>query len=174
MASEIASTLARGGHTIVSGLARGIDTAAHRGALESGGRTVAVLAWMSPIYPPENKPLAEEIIKNGQLLAERYNVPPGTDSRHMFVHRNRITSGISDAIIIIESTNMGGTVWQFDFAREQRIPVFTMEPSNDQSDYRAGYDYFVGKGAIPFRTVEDLVHRLDSLQSRIDRYIPGA
>jgi DNA processing protein len=174
MSRDVASALAKAGYMIVSGLARGIDTEAHTGALGAMGSTIAVLAWMTPVYPPENKMLSDQIAQSGAVISERYTVPAAQDSRRLFVERNRITSGISDALVIIESSNTGGTVWQFDFAREQRIPVFILRPQSKNSKFTQGYRYFLQKGGQSFDTADDLLNLMKDLQSRIDRYIPGA
>jgi DNA processing protein len=171
VAREVARRVAGSHFTVVSGLARGIDTEAHNGALDEDGKTTAVLAWLDPVYPPENKQLLESLLRKGLVIAERYTVPQGTDSRRLFVERNRITSGISDALVIIESANVGGTVWQFDFAREQGIPVFVLEPRTDDSTFAEGYKYFVKRGGTPFATSEELLQSLRGLQSRMDRFI---
>src|SRR2546422_7926060 len=111
LAHEYGAFFAERGRTVVSGLARGIDSAAHAGALEARGSTVAILAGdIDYIYPPENAKLADAIKKNGALVSEV--------SRHALVHqgrfveRNRITSGLSKAVVVVESVRTGGAVRQ--------------------------------------------------------------
>ncbi len=119
MAGALAGALAACGCTVISGLAAGIDTAAHRGALEAGGRTVAVLgSGVDTIYPPGNRTLADRICAaGGALLAE---VQPGTRANApALVARNRIISGMSRALIVVEAGASSGSLHAARFAREQ-------------------------------------------------------
>ena len=109
MADKLATSLARSGMTVVSGLARGIDEAAHRGALNGGGRTLAVLAnGLSQIYPPEMVPLANEIIKQGAIISEMpMGHPPLAE---LFIRRNRIISGLSLGVVVVEAAIRSGSL----------------------------------------------------------------
>jgi DNA processing protein len=168
MSREIGRGLATSGYTVVSGLARGIDTQAHSGALDVDGRTVAVLAWMYPVYPPENSILLEQIVRNGSAISERYRSPRG-QGRYLFVARNRIISGISRALVIAESAKTGGTAWQFDFAKEQGTPIFVLEPKESPPLFVKGYEHFVGRGAIPVRSADDLIEKMKA-PTKLDSY----
>jgi len=164
MARLVGSSLASRGYTIVSGLARGIDSESHLGALDARGKTVAVLAWMRPVYPPENLSLLSDIAKTGAVLSERYLSPRGM-AGHLFVERNRITSGLSQALVIIESQRTGGTAWQFDFAREQKRPIFVLRPESLSSSIGKGFLHFVERGAVPFSSTDELIRQLEAVSS---------
>ena len=131
IATRLAAGLARAGHTVVSGLALGIDGAAHRGALEGGGRTLAVLAGgLSAIYPPEHVDLAEQVAANGALITETpMNMEP---QRGMFHARNRLISGLAQAVVIIEANDRSGALITARHAGEQGRDLFAV-PANVDS-----------------------------------------
>lgn len=125
-AYNIAKELAMNGVTIVSGLARGIDTAAHEGALAGGGRTVAVLGnGIESVYPPENAALAKRIVDSGGAIYSEFplNAQP---LAHHFPVRNRIISGISAAVLLIEGHSRSGTMITAGYAAEQGREVFAL------------------------------------------------
>ena len=125
-AYNIAKELAQHGVTIVSGLARGIDTAAHEGALAGGGRTVAVLGnGIDKVYPPENTALAKRIVDSGGAIISEFpfGAPP---LAHHFPVRNRIISGISAATLLVEGTARSGTMITAGYAAEQGREVFAL------------------------------------------------
>ena len=131
-ATHIARDLARAGVCVVSGLARGIDTAAHRGALEGGGRTVAFLGCgLDNIYPPENKELAAQIVSTGGALVSEYPLGAQPLPYH-FPRRNRLISGLSDAVLLIEATRRSGTQSTINHALDQGRMVFAL-PGNVDS-----------------------------------------
>lgn len=146
--------LAERGFTVVSGLAKGVDTQSHLGALEGGGPTLAVLAGhVGHIYPSENKGLADRIIGNGALVSEISPLIPTTQAR--FVERNRITSGLSEAVVIAEFLGSGGTLQQVRFALSQRIPLFVIDQGQfDTDEALDGYRGLVSMGAIPANSPE--------------------
>jgi DNA processing protein len=161
MARKLAKQLATEGCTIVSGLARGTDTEAHCGALEAArGRTIAVAAWLEPIYPEENIELASDITKHGCVVSEFYAAGPGGAIPSSFVRRNRITSGLSDCVIAIESDEKGGTAHQVEFALSQKRKVFVLKPRAGDARAQRGYLYFVKKGAVPFKKAETILEYL--------------
>jgi DNA processing protein len=133
VAFRIARYFAEAGCAIVSGLAKGIDTAAHRGALEVQGRTVAVLGTpLDVIYPAENRPLAEQIVDEGGALVSE--LPLGSSSsRSAFVLRDRIQSGLSLAVVPIQSDLEGGTMHTVEFAEKQHRLLFCPRPVSRES-----------------------------------------
>lgn len=128
VASHLAQELARAGVTVVSGMARGIDAAAHRGALAPGGRTIAVLGCGPDIaYPREHARLMEEIVARGAVVSE---FPPGTEPRPaQFPQRNRIISGLSRGVVVVEGRLHSGALITADAALEQGREVFAV-PGN--------------------------------------------
>ncbi|NLZ87970.1 MAG: DNA-protecting protein DprA [Clostridiales bacterium] len=125
-AYQIAAELAQNGIVIISGLARGIDTAAHKGALSVGGRTIAVLgSGLERMYPPENEPLSQEMIRlGGAIMTE---LPPHTEPQAFrFPIRNRIISGMADALLLVEAREKSGTMITVGHALVQGREVFAL------------------------------------------------
>ena len=152
---NMSEQLARKGYTIISGLARGIDYQAHMGALNvEKGKTIAVLAWMKPLYPPEHKELIPKIKKNGSIISEKYF---GNGIKYSFIERNRIISGLSNFVIAVESGSKGGTIRQVDFATAQKKPIYTLFPPRDaREDISKGFYLMLDKGVIPINDVSDI------------------
>ncbi len=161
-AKKLAGELARRGFCIVSGLARGIDTAAHEGALEVGGKTAAVLGTgCDIIYPPENLDLYRRIEEHGAILSE---FPFGRRAdRQSFAMRNRIVSGISTAVIVIESDVDGGAMITAKFAGEQGRQLFAVPGRIDQNT-SAGCHQLIRDGATLLTSVEDVLSELNYLE----------
>jgi DNA processing protein len=162
MAERLGGELARAGFTIVSGLARGIDGTAHRTALQGGGRTVAVLAGgLSKIYPPEHADLASEIEARGALVTEApMRMEPMAG---MFPNRNRLISGLSRGVIVIEAAEKSGALITARHAAEQGRPVFAV-PGPVDSAASAGAHQLVRQGAILIRSAEDVIEELDGVR----------
>jgi DNA processing protein len=162
MAKKLATELGRAGFCIVSGLARGIDTHAHEGALEVEGNTVAVLGCgLDIIYPPENLDLYRKIEAAGAIYSE---FPFGRRAdRQSFPMRNRIVAGLSDAVIVVESDVSGGSMITARFAGEQGRVLFAVPGRVDQSS-SAGCHQLIRDGAILCRGVEDVLEELNYLQ----------
>lgn len=162
-AENLATGLARAGFTVVSGLARGVDGAAHRGALKAGGRTLAVLAGgLSRIYPPEHAELADEVRASGALLSEAaMHLEPMAG---MFPARNRIISGLSRAVIIVEAAERSGALITASHAAEQGRTVFAV-PGPIDSAASGGTNALIRKGAILCRGVEDVLEELEGVRT---------
>jgi DNA processing protein len=161
VAEKLASSLARVGLTVVSGLARGIDAAAHRGALKAGGRTLAVLAnGLSEIYPPEHQALADEIAEAGAILSES-PMRQGPLSG-LFPQRNRIISGLCLGVVVIEATPRSGSLSTANHAIEQNREVFAV-PGPIDSLASQGCHRLIRDGARLVETVDDILEELGPL-----------
>lgn len=158
-AKKIAAELARAGCLIVSGLALGIDAAAHRGALEAGGKTIAVLAnGVDAPYPSTNAELAEKIIARGGGLISEYS--PGAPSLpYRFLERNRIVSGISRGVAVIEAPRQSGALATARFATEQNREVFVVPGPATHPNF-AGSHALIRQGA---ELVTEATHILEAL-----------
>lgn len=155
---RFASELARMGFCIVSGMARGTDTAAHEGALEAGGKTVAVLGCGADIiYPPENLDLYKQISAKGAVVSE---FPFGRRAdRQSFPMRNRVVSGMSEAVIVVESDAAGGSMITARFAGEQGRTLMAVPGRIDQASSR-GCHQLIRDGAIMVTSVDDILEEL--------------
>ena len=171
VAERLGASLARVGFTVVSGLARGIDTAAHRGALKAGGRTIAVLAnGLESIYPPENEGLAVEITASGALISEsRLDQEPRAG---LFPQRNRLISGISLGVVVVEASPRGGSLSTARHAGEQNREVFAVPGPIDSLSSR-GCHALIRDGAKLVETIEDILEELGPLGQNI-QLIPDA
>jgi DNA processing protein len=158
MAKRLSKELAEHGVTIVSGMARGVDSQAHRGALETGGRTIAVLGCgIDTAYPPENRTLMNEIIQHGAVISEYL---PGTRPvQYNFPARNRIISGISLGVTIVEAGEKSGSLITADYALEQGREVFAV-PGNINSHNSAGTNRLIRDGAKIVTGVGDILDEL--------------
>jgi len=147
--------LVNNGFTIVSGLARGIDTLAHKTTLEGKGRTIAVLGCgLDQVYPPENSFLADLIIKNGAVISE---YPLGYQIKASnFVNRNRIISGISKATLVIEGTEKSGTLLTASQAAVQGKTVYAV-PGDIRSFLSAAPHFLIRDGATLVRSARDII-----------------
>ena len=161
IAERIGHDLARAGWTVVSGLARGIDGSAHRGALQGGGRTIAVLAGgLSRVYPPEHKDLAAEVAAAGALVSEApMRMEPMAT---MFPARNRIISGLSRAVVIVEAADKSGALITARHAAEQGREVFAI-PGPVDSPASAGSLHLLRQGAKLIRSADDILEDLQAL-----------
>jgi DNA processing protein len=161
VAERLATGLVQAGYTVISGLARGIDGVAHRAALQAGGRTLAVLAGgLSRIYPPEHADLAGEVQAAGALLTEAsMDMDP---MAFMFPARNRLISGLSRGVVIIEAAERSGALITASHAAEQGRPVFAI-PGPIDSPASGGTHALIRKGAILIRGVEDILEELQGL-----------
>jgi DNA processing protein len=162
VAGKLAGDLARAGYTVVSGLALGIDGAAHRGALDAGGRTLAVLAnGLATIYPPDHAGLAEQVAAQGALLTETSMAM--SPQKGMFHARNRLISGLARAVVIIEANDRSGALITARHAAEQGRDVFAV-PANVDSALSAGSLRLLRDGAKLIRHADDLIEDLIGLQ----------
>jgi DNA processing protein len=156
---EIASYLAANGVTIVSGLARGVDAIAHSAALKAGGRTLAVLgSGVDKIYPPENRAMAEQMIEHGAVLSDYVPGTPPESSN--FPPRNRIISGLSMAVVVVEAGETSGALITAEFAAEQGREVFAV-PGNILAPQSKGTNKLIQRGAHPLLSANDIMEALN-------------
>jgi DNA processing protein len=156
-AKRMSRMLAERGVTVISGLARGIDTAAHRAALEAGGRTIAVFGTgITRCYPAENRDLAEEITTSGALVSQFW--PTRTPGRDTFPRRNVVTSGISQGTVVIEASSTSGAKMQARLAIEHGKKVFLVRSLVTSQPWAS--DYVRRRGAIEVADVDEVVNRL--------------
>jgi len=154
-ANEIASGLARAGVVVISGMAAGIDSASHIGALNGGGLTVAVLGCGADIvYPRYNDKLMQSIIEHGMIITE---YPPGTPpiGKH-FPVRNRIISGLSEGVVVVEAPTKSGSLITADLALKQNRDVFAVPGDINRRNSR-GCNKLIAKGAILVNSAEDVL-----------------
>lgn len=160
LSKKFALELASYGFTVVSGLAFGIDSAAHEGALSSGGATVAVLACgLDKIYPRSNESLAKKILAESGTLISEY--PIGTPAlKHHFIERNRLVSGLSRGAIIIEAPRASGSLATARFALEQNREVFVIPGTITHPNY-AGSNELIKSGAALITGIDDVLLALN-------------
>lgn len=165
VAERLGGALARVGITVVSGLARGIDAAAHRGALKAGGRTLAVLAnGLATVYPPEHEDLARAVVEGGALLSEmpmRQSPLAG-----LFTQRNRVISGLSLGVVVVEATPRSGSLSTAHHAMEQNREVFAVPGPVDSLSSR-GCHRLLRDGAKLVETVDDILEELGPLVKEV-------
>jgi len=162
MARKLAFQLARLGVTVVSGLARGIDTQAHKGALQAKGRTVAVIGCgIDVVYPVENQKLSEEIAENGGAIVTEFPFGVQPD-RQTFPMRNRIISGWSHGVVVVEANLKSGALITASFAAEQGRQVFAV-PGRADSPLSKGANKLIKDGAKLTEDVEDILGEFEYL-----------
>jgi DNA processing protein len=158
VARRLGADLARRNVAVVSGMARGVDSAAHRGALEGGGVTIAVFGCgVDVIYPPEHRGLADRIAERGALVSE---FPPGTPPlKAHFPQRNRIISGLSLAVVIVEAAEKSGSLITADFAMDQGRTVLAV-PGNVLGGRNFGAHALLRDGAKLVECADDILEEL--------------
>jgi DNA processing protein len=169
IAEEFAGEFARAGVCVVSGMARGIDTSAHWGALKNNGRTIAVLGCgVDIIYPPENRNLLNEIVKSGAVISE-FNIqtPPLAQN---FPKRNRIIAGLSRAIVAIEAKEKSGVMNTVVWALQQNKEIYAI-PGNIYSKTSIGTNRLIKDGAIPVTSASEVMEYLGIKFTKKEREI---
>jgi DNA processing protein len=156
---ELAAFLAGSGVTVVSGLARGVDVLAHSAAMRAGGRTMAVLgSGVDRVYPPEHRGVADQMISHGALISD-YAVGTAPDAAN-FPPRNRIISGLSLAVVVVEAGETSGALITAEFAVEQGREVFAV-PGSILAPQSKGTNKLIQNGALPLLTPADLLQALN-------------
>lgn len=162
-AETMGNRLSGCGVTVVSGMAKGIDTCAHWGALKSSGigktgSTIAVLGCgIDVCYPAENRQLRDEILERGLILSQ---YPPGTaPAKYRFPQRNRIISGLSEVVVVIQAPDSSGALITAEMAADQGRTVYAV-PGNINSAYHMGSNKLIRDGAVPLVVLDDLLDDL--------------
>lgn len=169
-AEDFASTLVSYGFTITSGLALGIDAASHFGAIKAGGYTIAVAGTgLDRIYPARNKELATQIIENGAMISE---FPPGTTAKaNHFPRRNRIISGLSIGLLVVEAARQSGSLITARLALEQDREVFAI-PGSIHNPLARGCNALIREGAKLVETTEDIAEELGQFNQQPEENDP--
>jgi DNA processing protein len=166
VAESISRGLAKAGFTIVSGLARGIDAVAHRAAIDAGGRTIALLgSCVTDIYPPEHVSLAEDVIEHGAILSE--TDPFAKPKAGVFPQRNRLISGLSLGVIVVEAAERSGALITAQHAGEQGRDIFAI-PGPVNSRVSRGCNRLIRDGAILVQDAQDVIEHLGPLVEAAD------
>lgn len=166
-AGQLAAALTEAGVTVLSGLARGIDTAAHQATLDAGGRTIAVMGTgISLVYPKENTGLADRIAATGAVVSQFWpDTPPRTDT---FPRRNVVTSGLSQGTAVVEASATSGAKMQARLALQHGKRVFLLSSLVQEREWARSY---LDRGAVEVKDVADIVRLLKSpaaIQARTD------
>ena len=160
IAYKLAYELAKKGVIVVSGLAYGIDSIGHRGCLAAGGTTVAVLGTpINHIYPKNHLPLAKEIVAKGGTIISEYAPGEQVITRYSFLERNRLISGLSDIVVVVEAAEQSGSLNTATHALEQGKTVFAV-PGNITSPYSQGCNKLIKQGALPYTEPKDILELL--------------
>ncbi len=156
---ELSAFLAANGITVISGLARGVDAIAHQTTLKAGGRSIGVLgSGVDKIYPPEHRGMAEQMMQRGAIISD---YAPGTPpDASNFPPRNRIISGLSLAVVVIEAGETSGALITAEFAAEQGREIFAV-PGSILAPQSKGTNKLIQNGALPLLSVNDLMQALD-------------
>lgn len=174
MADRLSYQIAKAGFTVVSGLARGIDTVAHKAALKAGGRTIAVLgSALDQLYPPENQELADRIAENGVVISE-YTMGRQPD-RTTFPYRNRVISGLSEGVLVVEADRQSGAIITAGQAADQGRTVFAV-PGRVDSPGARGCHMLIKQGARLCESIDDILEEFELLipeaKARADKEMP--
>ncbi len=165
VAYRLAAELSSEGVTVVSGLARGIDRAAHLGALEAGGRTIAVLGGgLRRIFPPQNRGLAERVVASGALVSEQH--PDAEPRRHTFPQRNRIIAGLSLGVVVVQAGPRSGALITADLALSEGRELFAV-PGSIRDPLARGPNALIKDGARLVESADDVLSVLFGVQAEI-------
>lgn len=162
MAEHLATDLSQRGITIVSGGARGIDSCAHRAAIKAGARTICVLGCgIDIVYPPENRGLFEDISQSGAVISEfEMSTPP---NKYNFPRRNRLISGLSLGVVVVEAAEKSGTMTTVTHALEQGREIFSV-PGRADTATSKGTNRLLKEGAKLIESADDIISELEPLK----------
>ncbi|MBR2587205.1 DNA-processing protein DprA [Candidatus Saccharibacteria bacterium] len=160
IAYKLAKNLAEKGVIVISGLAYGIDSIAAKGALDGGGKTIAILGTeIEKIHPSAHVPLAEKIVEQGGIVASEYKLGDSMDYRYTFLHRNRLISALADAVVVVEAREKSGSLNTASHALTQGKDVFAV-PGDISRLTSQGCNRLISTGATPYLSVEDFLKYL--------------
>ena len=160
VAYKLAYELAKKGVIVISGLAFGIDSIAHKAAVDAGGTTIAVLGTpINQIYPKPHKPLAADIIKTGGAIISEYAPGAKVYPQTSFLERNRLISGLADIVVVVEAAERSGTLNTAAHALEQGKDVYAV-PGNITNPYSKGCNKLIAQGATPYTEPADILRQL--------------
>ena len=160
VAYQLGYTLAKHGVIVISGLAYGIDSIGHQAALDAGGTTIAVLGTpINEIYPRNHRKLATEIVESGGAIISEYAPGIKVYPKTSFLERNRIISGLSDIVVVVEAAERSGSLNTATHALEQGKEVFAV-PGNITSPYSQGCNKLIRQGAFPYTEPDDILREL--------------
>lgn len=162
-ARNVSHKLVESKYKVVSGLAEGIDTSAHIGALESDGITVAVLSWFHPLFPPQNRAIFNRLLENGCAMSENF-LKPEKNPHFEFLYRDEIIAMLSDVVVVIESKSKGGAKYTADFAMKKNIPVIIAKVNSNVPELIEGFDTFVKNGAIVANSPDEVINIIKELK----------
>jgi len=161
-AQNIGKLLSKNNYKVVSGLATGIDTFAHRGCVENNGLAIAVLAWFHEISPKGNKELLEKIVETGCALSENL-FRPEKEPKYAFLKRDDIIAALSDAVVVVETRSKGGAKYTADIAKRKKIPVIISKINNNDAGLQDGFDVLEQEGALVAKDEDDIIEIIKSL-----------
>ena len=162
-AQNIGKLLSKNNYKVVSGLATGIDTFAHRGCIENNGLAIAVLAWFHEISPKGNKELLEKIVETGCALSENL-FRPTKEPKYAFLKRDDIIAALSNAVVVVETRSKGGAKYTANKAMGKKIPVIVPKINNNDPELQDGFEVLrKEKGVIEAKDEDDVIEIIKSL-----------
>ena len=164
-AEEVGSILADNSIVVISGLARGIDSYAHKGCVENDGVSIAVLAWIHKLYPPEHKPLLDKILENGCAVSETLFMPESFP-QSQFLKRDEVMAMISDVVIVVESKSKGGAKYTADCAMKKNIHVIKCKTKTDDAELIEGHKTILANGAREAISPEHVIELISELKEK--------
>ena len=169
-AQNIGKLLSKNNYKVVSGLATGIDTFAHRGCLENNGLAIAVLAWFHEISPKGNKELLVNLVETGCALSENVFAPV-KEPKYAFLTRDDIIAALSNAVVVVETRSKGGAKYTANVARKKKIPVIVPKINNNDAELQDGFEVLVQEGAHVAKDEDDVIEIIKSLPKPDNQHI---
>lgn len=171
-ASNLGKKLVDNNYKVVSGLADGIDTFAHKGCIENGGQAIVILAWFHKLFPAHNKQLLDAILENGCAITENV-MQPEKNSRFKFLKRDQLMVALSNAVIVVESKSKGGAKYTADYAMKKGVTVIIAKTKTDDPELIAGFNKLVKIGATVAQSEDDVIGILKNLKIKKIKTMPN-